>query len=137
MTGISTKGIYGLGALYYLTLNLHKPSIQISEISQNTNIPQNYLEQILANLKKAGFLKSIRGPKGGYALAMPPEQIIVYDILEVLEGGLCAIECRTDIEALKLFWEDAGSKVRQIFSLSLKDLLRYEEMIQRGNMYFI
>lgn len=137
MTGISTKGIYGLGALYYLTLNIHKPSIQISEISQNTNIPQNYLEQILASLKKAGFLKSIRGPRGGYALAMPPENITVYEILEVLEGGLCMIECRTDIGALKLFWEDTHTKVKQVFSLTLKDLLKYEEIIQRGNMYFI
>ena len=66
MAGISTKGLYGLAAMYELSQESTGNPMQIKEISSKGNIPHNYLEQILSGLRKAGLVKSIRGAHGGY-----------------------------------------------------------------------
>lgn len=136
MNKISTRGIYGLEAIYYIALNDHKKPLQICEIAKYTNTPQNYLEQILSTMKNAGFLTSIRGPKGGYALKKRAEDISVYEILVLLEGNILGTE-KIKMKALKLFWSEANEKIQQILSLSLKELLDYEQKIHNDGMYFI
>jgi Rrf2 family protein len=67
--------------------------IQIGDIAKRQDISVKYLEQIIIPLKKAGFIKSVRGPKGGHMLAKPPEEITVGEIVKVLEGRIDLSSC--------------------------------------------
>lgn len=136
MNKISTKGIYGLEALYYIALNDHKKPLQIHEIASHTDTPQNYLEQILSIMKNAGILSSIRGPKGGYMLGKKLEEIVIYDVLVLLEGDFLETK-KVKLKAMKIFWSEVSLKFQNILSLTLKDLLEYEQRVHDDGMYFI
>ncbi|MFR8548881.1 MAG: RrF2 family transcriptional regulator [Lachnospiraceae bacterium] len=90
---LSTKGRYGLRALIDLAQHSEKDAVSISSIALRQNISESYLEQLVAKLKKAGLVVSIRGAQGGYRLAKPAQTISVGDILRALEGDLRAVEC--------------------------------------------
>ncbi len=90
---LSTKGKYGLRALIDLALYSEHEAVSISSISQRQNISESYLEQLVAKLRKAGLVRSIRGAQGGYRLARPADTISVGEILRALEGDLRAVEC--------------------------------------------
>lgn len=122
MAGISTKGLYGLAAMYELSQVSSGNPMQIKEISANGNIPHNYLEQLLSSLRKAGLVKSVRGAYGGYFLGRKAEDITVLEVLEILEGSLCKMEIKTSSPVLEMFWHDTHSKVQELFSLKLSDL---------------
>ncbi|MDE5816016.1 MAG: Rrf2 family transcriptional regulator [Helicobacter sp.] len=134
--GISTRGVYGLGALYYILLNSHTNAVQASEIARAIDVPQNYLEQLLFVLRNKGYLTSTRGPKGGYKLAEGTENVPIRDFLDVLEGAWIK-KIQTQSPALNLFWADSQEKIRTIYGTTLKDLIRYEEKISNQNMYYI
>ena len=72
---LTTKGRYAVLALTEIALSEDKNLIKISEIAKSQNISSTYLEQILSNLKKNGFVKAVRGPNGGYKLALKAENI--------------------------------------------------------------
>lgn len=129
MAGISTKGLYGLAAMYELSQVTTDRPMQIKEIASNGDIPHNYLEQLLSSLRKAGLVKSIRGAYGGYFLGRKPEEITVLEVLEVLEGSICKMEMKTSNPVLEMFWDDTRSKVQELFSLKLSDLDRYYQQI--------
>jgi Rrf2 family protein len=67
--------------------------VQIRNVSKRENISVKYLEQLIIPLKKANFIKSVRGPKGGHMLAKPPEAITIGEIVRVLEGGINLSSC--------------------------------------------
>ena len=90
---LSTKGRYGLKAMFELALNYGEEPVSIKYISEKQNISERYLEQIFSKLKKANLIKSIRGAQGGYFLSKPPEEISVGDILNVLEGPITISDC--------------------------------------------
>lgn len=90
---LSTKGRYGLRALVDLARYSEEEPVSISSISAREDISEGYLEQLMALLKKAGLVKSIRGAAGGYVLARPAGQISVGDVLRALEGKLEPAEC--------------------------------------------
>ena len=85
---LSTRAKYGLKALIDLGLYSEKEAVSLQSIAGRQNISVSYLEQLMALLKKAGLVKSVRGAAGGYFLGRPAEEISVGDILRVLEGGL-------------------------------------------------
>ena len=90
---LSTKGRYGLRALVDLARYSEEEPVSISSISAREDISEGYLEQLMALLKKAGLVKSIRGAAGGYVLARPAGQISVGDVLRAREGKLEPAEC--------------------------------------------
>ncbi len=90
---LSTKGRYGLRALIDLAQYSEKEPVSITSISDRQGISERYLEQLMAMLKKAGLVKSIRGAGGGYILAKELEAISVGDVLRALEGSLEPVEC--------------------------------------------
>ncbi|XPV68685.1 MAG: RrF2 family transcriptional regulator [Halarcobacter sp.] len=124
---ISTKGVYGLTAMYELSKHDEDTPMQIREISSNANIPQNYLEQLLSKLRRADLVKSIRGAKGGYILAKKPEQISVKDILVALEGDLKIIDNKTENPILNIFFDDAKRGMKDIFDINLSKLDEYQD----------
>lgn len=90
---LSTKGRYGLRAVVDLALNGEKEAVALSSVAERQGISISYLEQLIAKLKKAGIVNSIRGAQGGYILAKKPEEISVGDILRALEGDLNPVDC--------------------------------------------
>ncbi|MBE0490925.1 MAG: Rrf2 family transcriptional regulator [Sulfurospirillum sp.] len=122
MALISTKGLYGLAALYELFLSDHNKSLQIKDIATRANIPQNYLEQILVLLKKADFVKSTRGVNGGYMLAKSPKMIFIKDIFLTLEGDIGVVDAHNSNAVLESFYASSKKELQEIFALSLYDL---------------
>ncbi|MDE5779748.1 MAG: Rrf2 family transcriptional regulator [Lachnospiraceae bacterium] len=90
---LSTKGRYGLRAMIDLADYSEEQPQSIANIAARQSISDSYLEQLMAKLKKAGLVESIRGSQGGYVLARPVEKISVGDILRALEGDLAPVKC--------------------------------------------
>ena len=90
---LSTKGRYGLRALIDLAKYSEEEPVPISGISARQGISERYLEQLMALLKKAGLVKSVRGAGGGYVLAKDASDISVGDVLRALEGELEPVKC--------------------------------------------
>lgn len=90
---ISTKGRYGLRAFIDLAIYSEEAPVSINSISARQDISERYLEQLMAKLKKAGLVKSIRGAGGGYVLARKAEEISAGEVLRALEGSLEPVVC--------------------------------------------
>lgn len=90
---LTTKSRYGLRAMFDIAYNCGTMPAQIQDISRRQNISPRYLEQIFQNLKRAGILKSKRGPQGGYCLAKKPDQITLLDILCATENDVMLVDC--------------------------------------------
>jgi Rrf2 family protein len=82
----SSKGLYGIQAIFDLAFHTEQGAAQIKDICERQAIPPRFLEQVFQDLRKAGIVTSKRGPRGGYQLASPPERIRLGDILRALEG---------------------------------------------------
>ncbi|MDY3204014.1 MAG: Rrf2 family transcriptional regulator [Arcobacter sp.] len=124
---ISTKGVYGLTAMYELSKHQEDSPMQIKDISSNANIPQNYLEQLLSKLRRAELVKSIRGARGGYTLAKSPEEIKVVDILIALEDDIKIIDTKTDNPILNIFFDESKNSMKKIFDIQLSKLDEYQD----------
>ncbi len=83
---LSNKGRYGVRAIFDIAFHSGGKATQIKDISRRQAIPPRFLEQIFQDLKRAGLMTSKRGPRGGYALAIDPEDIRIGDIVRALEG---------------------------------------------------
>ncbi|MDD2582534.1 MAG: RrF2 family transcriptional regulator [Desulfuromonadaceae bacterium] len=90
---LSTKSRYGLRAMFDIAYNCGSEPVQIQDISRRQKISPRYLEQIFQNLKRAGLLKSKRGPQGGYVLSRKPEDITVLEILNAAEQDVLLVDC--------------------------------------------
>jgi len=126
MIGISSKTIYAVAALQELDAISGDEVLKIKDIAANASIPQNFLEQILLELKKQGILTSIKGAHGGYKLARDLKDITLKDILLILESDIFSDNCKTDNAALKLFWEDLRQNVSSLFEIPLSELKNYQ-----------
>jgi len=123
VSGISSKGIYGLAAMHVLAHAAHDRTMQIKEISAMTQISHSYLEQLLSALRKGGLVVSIRGAHGGYRLGRAAHEIEMIEIIELLEGPLCKVEGNVGASViLEYFWKDIHEKVTALFSLRLSEL---------------
>ena len=93
---ISTKGRYALRLMLDLALHDSDAPVRIKDIAARQDISDKYLEQIISSLNKAGYVKSIRGPQGGYKLDRDPESYTVGMILRLTEGSLAPVACLDD-----------------------------------------
>lgn len=153
---LSTKSRYGLRALFDMAYHSGTLPAQIKDISRRQAISPRYLEQIFQDLKKAGLLRSRRGPQGGYFLAKKPQEITVRDIIEAAEGEMALVDCTKEAKARKkkcefdnlcvtqTIWAEAGRRLNEYFeSVTLKDLcdegrrLGLEKELDHRFMYFI
>ena len=126
MIGISSKTIYAIAALQELGSIPDNEVLKIKEIAANASIPQNFLEQILLELKKRGLLMSIKGAHGGYKLARSLNDITLKDVVLILESDIFSDNYQTDNQALKFFWDDIKQKVADVFEIPLSELRNYQ-----------
>ncbi len=141
---LSTKSRYGVRALFDMAYHSEGLPTQIKEISRRQGITPRYLEQIFQKLKRAGIVKSIRGPKGGYFLSRRPEEIVVSDIIhamgETTEPVFCARpskgrkKCRRESKcAAQVVWKEAGQRLFDYLnSVSLATLCRTAQEMGMG-----
>ncbi|MEC7380974.1 MAG: Rrf2 family transcriptional regulator [Pseudomonadota bacterium] len=130
---LTTKGRYAVLALTEIALSDRDKLTKISEISKSQNISSTYLEQILSNLKNNGFVESLRGPSGGYRLAIDPDRIKMGDVIEAIEGKISAKGCInkdgscTGVSGRCLnhdLWDELGKQVELFLGhISLKDII--------------
>ena len=130
---VSTKGRYALRVMIDLAEHRSGEFISLKEIAQRQEISDKYLEQIISVLNKAGFVKSVRGPQGGYLLKKTPEEYTVGMILRQTEGDLMSLSSDTSNEMEKAsvinrVWDKMGKAVNDIVdNITLQDLLDWEE----------
>ncbi len=97
---VSTKGDYGIRALIELAHHYGEPKpTQSAVIAARQGIPESYLEQLLTTLRRAGFIRSVRGPQGGHALIRDPEAVLVSEVVVALEGSILPIDCLDESSA--------------------------------------
>ncbi|CCQ97596.1 HTH-type transcriptional regulator CymR [[Clostridium] ultunense Esp] len=130
---LSTRGRYGLKAMFQLALHYGEGPIPLNSIASAQELSENYLEQLVSTLRKSGLLNSVRGAQGGYMLAKSPEDITVGNILRALEGDMAPADCVIDNSngyekeencVTKLVWMRMRDSINQVIdSISLQDML--------------
>ena len=131
---ISTKGRYGLRAIVDLAKHAQEMPIPINNIAVRQDISERYLEQLMAKLKKAELVKSVRGANGGYILGKECEDISVGDVLRALEGNLESADCKGFLEKdacesadgcmVKFVWQKIDDSVNAtVDKITIKELL--------------
>jgi Rrf2 family protein len=95
---ISTKGRYGLRVLLDIAKYQEHGPVILRDIAKRQDISEKYLWQVINPMKSAGFVTSVRGAKGGYMLARDIEEITLLDIVTILEGPVCVVDCVDDPE---------------------------------------
>lgn len=145
----SKRSRYGIRALIDLAQNTSEGCVQLSEIADRNCISVKYLEQIFSSLRKAGILRSIKGPQGGYLLAKDPGKLKIAEVIIALEGSydLEPEEGRDDekgkAEALAVQTEiiEPINRYMDRFlnNLTLKNLVECSEGYKEatGDMYYI
>ena len=96
---VSSRGEYGLRALYDLAEHYDEGTIPSSDIAKRQHIPQNYLNQLLIVLRRSGLIHSERGRNGGHRLARPPKKITLGEAVRVLDGSTAPVDCLDDAAA--------------------------------------
>ena len=120
---ISMKGDYGVRALVDLAEHFGEGPVQSKEIAERQDIPEPYLDQLLTILRKAGFIRSRRGPQGGHALARPPGDIYMGEVITTLEGSLAAIGCLDGSISCSLSGKCGQQEIWQIITEASQHLL--------------
>ena len=133
---ISTKGRYGLRVMIELALRKKDGQVLVYVLSHSQGISANYVHNILNSLKRAGLVRAVRGPKGGYELAKPAEKITALDVVSALEGEPNVVFCvgapkqcpRSEGCVSKDLWVEVSSAVSKILGkYTLADLARRQK----------
>lgn len=133
MIKLTRKMLYALEAVVDVAYNSSADPTQARDITKRQGIPQRYLEQVMQKLVRAGVLKSVRGPRGGYRLARERRRITVGEIVRVVYGaervtrGLLAMEPGSDLaeKVIRPLWcEVRDNFYREMDTITLEDLCR-------------
>ena len=134
---LSNKGRYGVRAIFDIAFHSAGKATQIKDISRRQAIPPRFLEQIFQDLKRAGLVTSKRGPRGGYALAMDPDEIRVGDIVRALEGPIVLTSSDGNgdgDETSRVVTEDAFSELSDNIEACF-DALTIQDLCDRGDAH--
>ncbi|HET7657564.1 MAG TPA: Rrf2 family transcriptional regulator [Bacillales bacterium] len=137
---ISTKGRYGLTIMIALASRYGEGPTSLKKIAKEHDLSEHYLEQLIAPLRNAGLVKSVRGAYGGYILNKDAKKITAGDIIRVLEGPITPVEVLDDEEPAKReLWIRIRDAVKEVLdSTTLEDMANYEdEGEQAPYMFYI
>ncbi|MGI6554167.1 MAG: RrF2 family transcriptional regulator [Bacillota bacterium] len=138
---LSTRAEYGLRAMFELARHYGQGPIPLRSIAEEQGISENYLEQLIAVLRRSGLVESIRGPQGGYLLAYPPEAIKVGDVVRVVEGPIAPMGCvnednqsevcgRAGTCASRVIWRKVRDSINEVLDgYYLSDMVREAERL--------
>lgn len=143
---LTTKSRYGTRLMLDLALNAQNKPVRLSEISKRQSISLKYLEKLISILKKTGFVKSMRGPYGGYMLAKPMKDISVGDIVRVLEGSDAITDCTESDDVCgtctragecltQYIWDETGKAMfEKLDSFKIDKLIKKSDKIIKKNV---
>jgi len=142
---LSTKGRYGVAALYELALHYGEGAVALRSIAEQQGISEHYLEQLMAALRNAELVKSVRGAQGGYMLAREPAKITIGEIVTAMEGPIALVDCLlTSAEAedqccakagccvTRHIWEKVCDSINQVLNHMTLEQLCIENRQQKG-----
>ena len=141
---VSTRGRYALRLMLDLAMNNTGEPVRLKDVAKRQEISEKYLEQIISILIKAGCVKSVRGPAGGYSLKRKPEEYTVGMILRLTEGSLAPVDCvedgidcgRADQCVTVLLWKKLNDAINGVVdNITLADLVDWQ--MQKANEYVI
>ncbi|WP_139990937.1 cysteine metabolism transcriptional regulator CymR [Paenibacillus paridis] len=126
---ISTKGRYGLTIMMELAAKFGEGPTSLKSIAERNQLSEHYLEQLVAPLRNAGLVKSIRGAYGGYILSKDPESITSGDIIRILEGPISPVDfTEEDDPAKRQLWLRIRDSIAEVLdSTTLADLINFED----------
>src|SRR3990172_5462998 len=133
MLRLSTKSQYGVRAMFEIANGYPSGPVTIKEIAEKQSVSIPYLEQILNTLRKAGIIKSVKGPGGGYVLNTEPDKVSIGAILRELDGPVAITSfldpkegcMRIDGCVTHLLWKSLGEKIEAFLdNMTLQDLLK-------------
>jgi Rrf2 family transcriptional regulator, cysteine metabolism repressor len=138
---VSQKCQYAIRAVFELARQYDQGPIKISEIAETQGIPIRFLEVILNQLRRAGFVQSRRGAKGGYLLARQPDKLMVGEIIRFMEGPLAPVACMAEKAAGECalhgncvfigMWKRAAKAVSDVYDMtSFQDLVNEHAKMQ-------
>ena len=139
---LSTRSRYGTRLILDLARNYKQQPVHLASIAQRQIISIKYLEQIIRPLQEAGYVTSIRGPKGGHLLAKDPKDITVGEIVKLLEGSDELIQCAGDPNqcnrastcATRFVWQEAARAMYDRLSeITFSNLLNLSDEMCNGN----
>ena len=143
---LSTRSRYGIRMMYELALHFGNGYTFLKDISSRQNISEKYLGQLIIPLRSSGLVISTRGAHGGYSLSRHPSKITLYEIINVLEGTTCVVECvkepsicnRTDICPTRSVWERFDKTITDFLQgITLESLVLDEQADGGQSMYHI
>jgi len=143
---LSTKGRYGVRLMFDLALHAGDGPVALKDIAARQEISEKYLSNLIPLLKNAGFVHSVRGSQGGYTLARPPRDVTLKDILLVLEGSMCLVECaekpllcqRSEDCLMRDVWSEVtGKMLEALESFTLEALTERQKLKTRVLSYSI
>ena len=133
---ISTKGRYALRLMLDLAINNSGDPIRLKDVAKRQEISEKYLEQIISVLNKAGYVRSVRGPQGGYTLQRQPKEYTVGMILRLTEGSLAPVECVVEDAAqcdrendcvTRILWKKLNDAINGVVDgITLEDLMDWQ-----------
>jgi Rrf2 family protein len=140
---ISYKDDYALKVILHLSRRYPNEPVRIEELSKRQDIPKKFLEQILILLKNGGFVRSKRGPKGGYYLAKNPANISLGEVVRYVSGTVYPIACidpavnqHCDFKSRCVFvpiWQKVGDQISGIIdNISFADLAEQDSKLQNS-----
>ncbi|RBP45533.1 RrF2 family transcriptional regulator [Garciella nitratireducens] len=145
---LSTKGRYGVTAMFDLAVRYGQGPISIKEISDRQGISEPYLEQLFSSLRKSGLVTSIRGAQGGYILARHPKDITVGEVIRVLEGPIAPTDCvleedpvlckKSDICVTREIWAEIRDSISKVIdNITLLDMVeKYKQKLSNDAYMF-
>ena len=144
---VSTKGDYGIRALIELTHHYGEARpLQSSEIASRQSVPESYLEQLLTTLRRAGFIRSVRGPQGGHALIRDPKELRVSEVIEALEGSIMPSDCLDESSqcsrgggcAQRDMWEAVREAILNVLdNTTIGQLAERDRVVQPGSARYM
>jgi Rrf2 family cysteine metabolism transcriptional repressor len=135
---ISTKGRYGLTIMMELATKFGEGPTSLKSIAEKHQLSEHYLEQLVAPLRNAGLVKSIRGAYGGYILSLSPEQITAGEVIRVLEGPISPVDfTEEDDPAKRDLWIRIRDSIADVLdSTTLASLISYHDAGKHDNYMF-
>ncbi|RLQ92025.1 Rrf2 family transcriptional regulator [Planomicrobium sp. Y74] len=136
---ISTKGRYGLTIMIALGKEYGEGPLPLRKIAAEYDLSEAYLEQLVAPLRNAGLVKSVRGAYGGYMLSRPPKEISAGDVIRVLEGPIQPVEgIEDEAQPQRELWIRIRDAVKNVLdTTTIEDLANQQESTTENYMFYI
>ena len=145
---LSTRARYGTRALLDLAIHQSEKPVSLKDIAKRQQLSLQYLEHLMTPLIAAGMVRSVRGPKGGVLLVKPPEQILLSDIIQLLEGSIAPVDCvdnpklcsRSGMCVTRDIWDEVKKAVEGVLEgTTLQSMIERQERKNtlKQEMYYI